>query len=175
MTAYRRHAAPYDLAFSDRHREVYGCNMPMSDIDFLGIESDRFMPRVLVDYKRASGASPKFHGTVVPPEYRPIVLLADNSGLPAIIAQYWTDRHYAFRVQALNQTAASMLWVPGSPRAVVGSFRDWAEYEYVAWMHYVRGRVVEAREIKNTRRVATAQNKYAILGATKPPRVSAAA
>jgi hypothetical protein len=173
MTAYRRHAIPFDVAFSDRHRDLYGVNMPCMDIDFLGIESDMGQPRVLIDYKRAFGPSPKFVGSIVPAAYRPMVILADNSAIPAVIAEYWPDYQYAFRVQALNQPAAERLWRPGSPRAVIGGVRDFAEYEFVAWMHYVRGRVTEATAIKHTRRVASARITHAILGATRPPHPAA--
>lgn len=120
-----------DQEISERHRNYWGYNCPMVDIDFLVVEYNLGVPVALIEYKHARAKTPNLNST----NYRALTWLADKAGLPFAIAFYWPGI-WAFRVTPVNEIARRH-WRPGE---------NMTEREYVARLYTLRHLAVE-REV----------------------------
>jgi hypothetical protein len=118
-----------DQELSLRHRH-WGFNCPMVDVDFLAVEYDGGVPKVLVDYKheQANEADPT-HASM-----RALIALANRGvphipALPFMIVRYWPDI-WAFEVVPMNEAARA---------AYPEGQRHLTEREYVLSLHALRG------------------------------------
>lgn len=119
-----------DEALSRRHRE-WGYNCPAVDLDFVMVEYDQSEPVALIEYKHENAQ------TLVPghPSLVAIRRLADKAGIYAFVVRYGEDLDW-YKVRALNFKARAV--VPDMGGKLL------SEQEYVAFLHYVRGRMEEA-------------------------------
>lgn len=121
-----------DQRISARHRQ-WGFNCPAVDLDFLMVEYNVGKPVGLVEYKHHSAQTPNLnHAT-----YRALSELANQSGLPFLLAFYWPDI-WAFRVHPVNAVAEEHF----------DSGEVLTEYDFVARLYRLR-RFVLTRELEN--------------------------
>jgi hypothetical protein len=118
---------------SQRHRNFWGYNCPMVDLDFLVIEYNIGIPVALIEYKHARAKTPKLDDA----NYRAISWLADKAGLPFAIAFYWPGI-WAFRITPVNEIARRH-WKPSE---------NMTEREFVMRLYMLRHLAVE-REVLN--------------------------
>ena len=119
-----------DLALSERHRD-WGFHCPAVDLDFVLVEYDQSEPVALIEYKQ-EGAPP------VPPGSPSIVTirrLADKAEIYAFIVRYGADLDW-YLARALNYKAKTVVPEPEGKRM--------SEQEYMAFLHYLRGRTENA-------------------------------
>lgn len=126
-----------DAWLSQRHR-TWGYNCPAMDLDFVLVEYDNAQPVALIDYRHENGSIDlNSIGS------RVLGNLADMAGIPAYIVQYGFKAYHDdmlwaegvgdpwFRIHAINIDAHANLPDDG----YTGT-----EFEYVAWLHRLRGR-----------------------------------
>lgn len=114
-----------DEWMSRRHRDYYGFNCPMVDIDFLVTEYNHGRPVALVEYKHECAAEMY----VTHPSFQALVWLADGRKLPSFLVRYG-DKGSWFEATPLNEAARR--WVPQAQRM--------SEIEYVNLLYRLRGR-----------------------------------
>ncbi len=117
-----------DWRLSKRHRDVYGRDCPMVDIDFLVVEYGHCTPRALVEYKHASPV-----GLSVIKEtagLRTEKALADMAGLPAWVA-FYRPYIWDYKIYSLNDKARAIF----GP----GEYVYLCERAYVEKLYQVRG------------------------------------
>lgn len=115
-----------DAAISGRHRR-WGVACHACDIDFLLVEHYFGVPVALVEYK-ALGAREDFRGA----NYDALRWLGNSCGLPFVVAVYDPDT-WGIRVFPMNLHAQrDFNWCD-----------ELTERDWVAWLHRVRGRVVD--------------------------------
>jgi len=113
-----------DEALSLRHRE-WGFDCPAVDVDFLAIEYDQHVAKMLVEYKHeAARRIPRYH-----PSIRAIIDLANRAGVPALMVRYAADFSW-WRPVLLNTQALS----------ICGSDQCLSEAEWVELLYRCRGR-----------------------------------
>lgn len=113
-----------DQELSARHRNVWGFDMPMVDIDLLVAEYDKRIPIVLVEYKWET-RTPRLSGA----NYQVLRKLADRAGIPFFVCGYKGDftRWY---IHAGNKLALDPL---------KASHQEWTEEEYVTFLYQLKG------------------------------------
>jgi len=133
-----------DQEISERHRE-WGFNCPAVDLDFLMVEYNLGKPVGVIEYKHCRARMPNIkHAT-----YRAINELADNAGLPFLIAFYWPVI-WAFRVFPINEVA----------RCHFSNPEDMSEREFVQRLYRLR-------------RMVLANHLEQLLHTERPPMVAA--
>ena len=113
-----------DQELSARHRNVWGYDMPMVDIDLLVAEYDKRIPVALVEYKWET-RTPRLSG----PNYQVLQELANRARVPFFVCGYKGDftRWY---VHAGNKLALD---------ALKASRQEWTEEEYVTFLYQLKG------------------------------------
>lgn len=119
-----------DWRLSERHRDWYGEDCPIVDLDFAVIEYDHCTPVALVEYKHALRRFETLRETAGIKAFRALASMAE---LPAWVA-YYRPEGWSYQIVPLNPAA----------RTVFGNddFISLTETEYVEALHAVRGRVV---------------------------------
>lgn len=123
-----------DAEFSQRHRNVYGWDVPMVDVDFLACEYDQGKAVAVIDYKCGDAGKPR---PITPANRNALCSLAQHrdGDLPALMAVYWKPE-FAYKVVPLN----------GASRKVFASpCEDFTEYEYVGRLYRLRGRAMPSK------------------------------
>lgn len=158
-----------DEAFSSRHRE-YGHSVPMMDVDFLCVEYNYFLPVAVVDYKLGNASGALFFSGSVPKTLMPLVALANAASIPALVVQYWPNKNFAYRPQALNAAAVKMIRCRS-----IGDTVPMTETEWVATLYELRGNQAVADYVRKTRTILNrTTGRTTALGNTPPetPRSS---
>lgn len=113
-----------DEHYSKRHREEYGFDSPMTDIDCVWVEFDTCEPIAITDMKCTNLIE------MSDPSIRTQRRLADLAGLQFYVIRYWPDS-WTYYVIAGNDRARNAL---GDTSAL------FSELEYVTFLHHIRGR-----------------------------------
>src|SRR3989304_4662820 len=117
-----------DEKISNRHRDFYGQNCPMTNVDFLVVEYDRLEAVAIIDYKHcAKGVQPWEPKS--DPNLRVLVKVADSLGIPCLVAIYH-DEDWWYRVFPLNDAA----------RRFYEDGQDFSEVGFVQSLYAMRGR-----------------------------------
>ena len=129
MSAYER-THWRDEKLSQRHRNRWGFDCPMTDIDFLVVEYDEAEPKALVEYKHIENKQVDLSDA----NYRALTKLADLAKLPFYNVRYGADlKHYL--VSPVNEVAQSFL----------SASQLMTERQYVEFLYLLRGRVLPPR------------------------------
>lgn len=118
-----------DEDLSRRHRE-WGFDCPAVDLDFVMVEYDNAEPVALIEYKQ-EGAMRVAPGN---PSLVAIRRLADRAGVYAFVVRYGENLDW-YTARALNFRAKGVVPEPEG--------RTMAEDEYVAFLHFLRGRIAQ--------------------------------
>jgi len=92
-----------DGKLSLRHR-LYGCDVPMTDLDFVCCEYDRCQPLAIVEYKHCNADPNTLRQR---PGVRVIRALADRAGIAAWVALYDPNR-WVYTIMPLNEQAQQL-------------------------------------------------------------------
>lgn len=113
-----------DEEISLRHRDWWGRDCPMVDIDFLAVEYNHGLPVAVVEYKHYNRKALELEHA----NYRALTELADRAQIPFLVATYWPEC-WAFSVTPVNELARSIYRKPG---------KMLTEREFVQSLYYMR-------------------------------------
>ncbi len=147
-----------DARISQRHRNFYGIDCPMTDIDLVAVAYDRAAPVALIEYKYARQTIHRFNNTS---NVRALTRLADMAGLPAWVA-YYRVHSWSYQIIPLNDKA----------RVLFGNepFISLCEDEYVEILYQVRGRKMPADVLACLNQSLNCLKHPDAVGPLTPPR-----
>lgn len=117
-----------DWRLSKRHREFYGTDCPMADIDMIVIAYDRAVPKALIEYKHSCRQIERLRETT---GVQAVRSLADMAGLPAWVA-YYNPRTFVYQIVPLNKQARDLF---GNEELI-----ELVEADYVSVLYKLRER-----------------------------------